>query len=444
MVGRKGTPGSFSEIFTCDFLLLATINLAMFFGFQMTNVGLPVYVAQLGANAQIVGLVGTLMTVTAVVVRIFAGPLLDRFGRKGALVVGSLVMACSIFAYAIFPIIGVILGIRLLQGIGWGLGSTASSTMAADVIPKKRFAEGMGYFAMTNSISSALAPAASVALVQGPGAMYMLFVSGGCAALAFVMALFQRNTVNVHEAPDDTAPADEGSHADDPQASEHELKQHNLDVSLQSEETKAQGAMPGNAARHAASEQQSSPSLLSTVFEKRAAFPGFLILLVNISFGCITSFITLHGQEQGIDNVSLYFIVYAIVTMASRPAIGRIIDRYGFRIPGILSCLATVATMVLIGLSRDTLMLSCAGVLAGLGVGTAMSVFQTMAVAAVEPWRRGVATSTYFVAFDVGIAIGSLTGGLIAGVYGYTIMYMAVAVFPLIAAVICMLSKKVK
>ena len=90
---NKGESASLREIFTRDFLLLATINLTMFFGFQMTNVGLPVYVAQLGANAQLVGLVGTVMTITAVVVRIFAGPLLDRFGRKGALVGGSIIMA---------------------------------------------------------------------------------------------------------------------------------------------------------------------------------------------------------------------------------------------------------------------------------------------------------------------------------------------------------------
>ena len=180
----RNRSGSLSEIFTRDFLLLATINLAMFFGFQMTNVGLPVYVAQLGANAGIVGLVGTVMTVTAVVVRIFAGPLLDRFGRKGALVSGSIIMAASIVSYAIFPVVGIILGVRLLQGLVWGLGSTASSTMAADVIPKPRFAEGMGYFALTNAFSSALAPAASIALVQGPGAHYMIYTAAGCAALA--------------------------------------------------------------------------------------------------------------------------------------------------------------------------------------------------------------------------------------------------------------------
>ena len=53
------------EIFTRHFLLLATVNLCMFFGFQMLNIGLPVYMAQLGAAGQIVGLATTLMTVTA-------------------------------------------------------------------------------------------------------------------------------------------------------------------------------------------------------------------------------------------------------------------------------------------------------------------------------------------------------------------------------------------
>lgn len=415
-------PGSLSEIFTRDFLLLATINLAMFFGFQMTNVGLPVYVAQLGANAQIVGLVGSIMTITAVVMRVFAGPLLDRFGRKGALVSGSLVMVASIFSYAVFPFVGVILGVRLLQGIGWGLGSTASSTMAADVIPKPRFAEGMGYFALTNALSSALAPAVSIALVQGPGAHYMIFAAAGCTALAFVLAIFQRNT-----AIRKTTGGADHEHPAEPGLAESDSIGSGL----------AHPVGPTSAGAGPTDPSHTAPaSFVSTVFERRAAFPGFLMLLVNIGFGCITSFIALHGQEQGVANVSVYFIVYAIVTLASRPVIGRFIDRYGYRVPSILACLGTMLTLVLIGLSNSAPMFACAGALAGVGVGAAMSVFQAMAVAAVEPWRRGVATSTYFIGFDVGIAIGSLLGGTIANALGYAAMYCVVAAFPLIAGIL--------
>ena len=420
---NKGKSDSLHEIFTRDFLLLATVNLAMFFGFQMTNVGLPVYVAQLGANAQMVGLIGTVMTITAVVVRIFAGPLLDRFGRKGALVGGSVIMAASIFSYAVFPIVGVILGVRLLQGIGWGLGSTASSTMAADVIPKRRFAEGMGYFALTNAVSSALAPAVSISLVQGPGAHYMIYVAAGCTALAFVLALFQRNTVNRQAAAKRTvAESDAGTRPDERKPrSSAPAGQHPANIG---QAVTAQAGPPA------------STSILDTVFERRAVFPGMLMLLVNIGFGCITTFIALHGLEQGVDNVSVYFIAYAVVTLASRPFIGRLIDRYGYRLPSILSCAGTVLTLVLIGLSNSAPLFACAGALAGLGIGTAMGVYQAMAVASVEPWRRGVATSTYFIAFDVGIAIGSLLGGMVAGALGYTAMYIVVAAFPLAAGVL--------
>ena len=176
------------EIFTRHFLLLATINLCMFFGFQMLNIGLPVYMAQLGAAGQVVGLATTLMTVTATLMRVFAGALLDRFGRWGLLIGGTVIMVCAIVSFAIFPIVGVILGLRMLHGIGWGMGSTATSTIAADISPKRRFAEGMGYFALTTAISSAIAPAASIEIIQGAGAHYMIYVAAGVTVLALLLS----------------------------------------------------------------------------------------------------------------------------------------------------------------------------------------------------------------------------------------------------------------
>ena len=160
------------------------------------------------------------------------------------------------------------------------------------------------------------------------------------------------------------------------------------------------------------------------------------MLLVNIGFGCITTFIALHANAQGVSGVSAYFIVYAIVSLASRPPIGMLIDRFGYRIPAILSTLCTACTLVLIGVSSNMVMFAGAGALAGLGIGTAMSTFQAMAVASVEPWRRGVATATYMTAFDLGIALGSLVGGVLADMFGYTIMYFTVAIFPIAASVI--------
>ena len=385
------------EIFTRDFLLIATINLAMFFAFQMTTIGLPIYVAELGASTRVVGLVATIMAGSATVARIFTGPMLDRFGRNGMLI-GGIALACvTITAYAIFPIVGVILGIRLLHGIGWGVGSTATSTIAADIIPKRRFAEGMGYYALTGAISSALAPAVSVELVQGAGGPTMLFVSAGITLLALVLAIIRtalgrakaKGPVN----PPETTSADE-----------------------------AEGQRPKNRLT------------LNTVFERRAVLPSILMMLVNMGFGCVTTFIALHAEAQGVTRVSLYFLVYAIVTLASRPLIGRVIDARGYRMPAILATLCTAGTLVLIGASSTTWMFALAGVFAGLGVGTSMGTFQSMAVAAVEPQRRGVATSTYMTFFDIGIAAGAGLGGVVAGASSYGVMFAVMAVFPLLAS----------
>ena len=402
------------EIFTRDFLMLATINLSMFFGFQMLNIGLPVYMAQLGAAGQIIGLATTLMTIMATIMRVFAGALLDRFGRWGMLIGGTVVMVCAITSFAIFPVVGIILGLRMLHGVGWGVGSTASSTIAADIIPKKRVAEGMGYFAMTTAISSAVAPAASVALLQGAGAEGMIYVAAGITALSLVLsiveALISKRAAakRIHA---DEAPVEE--RRDDRGASE-------------------------KAGAPAQKDESRIPkySGIEALFERRAVVPGVLMFLVNVGFGCITTFIALHAGEQGGNGVSAYFLVYAVVTLISRPYIGKLIDRYGYRVPAILSTLCTAGTLALIGVSSNTLMFACSGVLGGLGIGTAMGTYQSMAVASVEPQRRGVATSTYMTAFDLGIALGSLVGGVLADMFGYTIMYFTVAIFPIAASVI--------
>jgi MFS family permease len=412
---------SLGEIFTRDFVILAMINLSMFFGFQMTTVGIPVYMAQLGASAQIVGLAATLLTVTATAMRIFAGPTLDRFGRTGLLLGGIAIMACSIFAYAVFPIVGVIMGLRLIQGIGWGAGSTASSTIAADIIPKHRFAEGMGFFAMTNALSSAIAPAVSIQLAQGAGGVYMVYVATAITCLALVLAIAE---VALSRRRNGTAMQQAIPTESDGKPSQQPTEPPSGHVTNQ-----GRGYNP-------AANAPAQTSKFDKVFERRAIVPGLLMLLVNIGFGCITTFIALHAVEQGVVNVTPYFVVYAIITLLSRPLIGKLIDRYGYRIPAILSTLCSAGTLVLIGASGNIAMFGLAGVLAGLGIGTAMSTFQAMAVASVEPWRRGVATSTFMTAFDLGIGIGQFSGGFIAGALGYGAMFFIVAAFPLIASLI--------
>ncbi|MCR5845040.1 MAG: MFS transporter [bacterium] len=389
------------KLWSRDFLFLALIQFSLFFGFQAMVTGIPLYVSMLHASDVVVGLTLTLSTLTALLVRPITGFMLDVLGRKGILFSSTLVTVFIIAAYAIFPIIGVILVLRFVHGITWGFSSTATSTMAADIVPKSRFAEGIGTIALFSSLSIAIAPAFAIALIEAGHPMLMFAFSVGATVVAAVLALFVRAK----------RPEDLRAEAAERIAAERGIDPSEVDVP--------------------------KPRLtIKGIFEREAMFPGVVQIFINFAFATISAFLAIYGQELGVANISLYFVAYAVTCMVTRPLIGRIIDRSGYFVPGIAAILGVIATMLLIAFSTNLLMFCVAGLFAGLGFGTAMGVFQSMAVASVSPQRRGVATSTYFLWFDGGVALGAVVGGFISTAVGYGMMYAIMAGFPAIALLI--------
>ena len=373
--------GSDDRIWTRGFTVLAGINLAIFFGFNITTVGIPVYAAQLGASDVVVGLITTALTAASLVTRPLAGYAIDRTGRRTALLAGLGIMFVVTIAFALFPLVGALLALRVIYGVGWGIGSTATSTIAADVIPRKRFAEGMGFFALSTSLAAAVAPAVGIALVQNAGAVAMIAVAAAGVGVALIGAFTQRWE------------------------------------------------------EHPRAERLGRPRL-ADLFDRRALLPSGIMGLVNMAFGTITTFIALCAESRGVDGIYWYFVVFAAVSIASRPVIGRVIDRRGFFLPAILACLGVAVTVSILAVAQSAPVFCLGGVFAGLGVGTAMGVFQSMAVSRVEPQRRGMATATYMFGFDAGIGLGAAIGGVVAGWWGYQAMYLTMALFPLAALVI--------
>lgn len=389
-----GSRKAFTErLFTRALFFAGTINMLIFMGWQMSAVGIPVYIAELGGTEVEVGLSMTIVTILATIVRPFAGTLTDRFGRKVFLAGGLIFMAASTIAYAIFPVVGIVLAIRVSHGLGWGFGATANGTIAADVVPKKRFSEGMGYIAMTNSLALALGPIVAYGLIDAGNSAGMIYVSAGFTVVALIVAAIFFKT-DYKQPP---------------------LKKEKLGRDY---------------------------FKLSNLFEKRALLPSAVVLMLTIAFGTVSAFIALHAAEQGISNVSVYFICNAVTNVITRPMVGRYVDKHGFWGVGIWSCICFSLSLVLIGFSHSLVMFGFAGFFVGVGLGWGMSVLQPMAVATVPPERRGVATSTYFFFFDIGIAFGSLIGGIIATYIGYAGMYWALSVFPLLGCLIFVLAGK--
>ena len=131
--------------------------------------------------------------------------------------------------------------------------------------------------------------------------------------------------------------------------------------------------------------------------------------------------------DRGIEGIALYFVIYAVSNFVSKPITGRWTDKTGFYYPGIMSCLVAAASLVVIAFSYSLPAIIVAGVLVGIGMGTAMSVYQTMAVAIVARTSRGAAMSTFLFLFNIGIAAGAFLAGVLVEPVGYTGMYLVMA-----------------
>lgn len=377
MAESNSAPLNKPQLWTKNFILIMLVNLCVFISFQMLMPTMPVYVQQLGAAEDIVGLVAGIFTITAVGLRPFAGRFLDTKGRKPVYFFGLIIIVLAIFGYSFVPTIAMLLIFRLIHGIGWGVGSTAAGTIATDIVPKQRLGEGMGYYGLTTVISMAVAPALGLQIIHSWGFDRLFYISALLAVLGAIFALF--------------------------------IKYHQI----------SSGAVSSG----------EKPPL----FEKNAYKPALMVFFITLTYGSVITFIALYAAERQIENIGIFFTVYALTLLIARPYFGRTADKKGFdyaMIPGIL-CVGL--TMLILYFAQNIYFFIAAAVCYGIGFGAVQPSLQAMAVFNVPPQRRGAANGTFLSGFDLGIGIGSMIWGLIAKITGFSIMYL-LAVIPVVIA----------
>ncbi|AFS78289.1 major facilitator transporter [Gottschalkia acidurici 9a] len=366
-------------LWTKNFIIINIINLLIFFSFQMLLPTLPLYAEKLGGTNSIIGLVTGLFVTSAVVIRPFSGLLLDKLGRKKIFLIGLLLFILSVFSYSLFPILIIILMIRFIHGFGWGITSTASSTIASDNIPKDRFGEGMGYFSLTSSLAMALAPAVGLFIISKYKFNVLFYISTALAILALIIT----------------------------------SKLEYRDI-----------------------ENKEKVDIKNSLYEKTSVRPSIIIFFVTITYGALTSFLPIYASQNGIENIGIFFTVYATFLFISRPIFGKIIDKLGFDyavIPGL--AFVTIA-MVLLSRATNLNMFLITALIYGIGFGATQSSLQTMSIAGVSPARLGAANATFLTAFDCGIGLGSIFLGMISSIIGYSQMYLLAGGFAVLAFIL--------
>ena len=132
-------PTKKAKLWTANYVLAFLSSLVITTALSASVPTLPIYIEQYSNISGIAGFPLAALTIGAVAVRPLAGRALDTYNRKIILLIGFvLFLLPAIFFIGMLPAV-VLIFLRLVQGIGWGIGNTAISTVAADVIPPKEW-----------------------------------------------------------------------------------------------------------------------------------------------------------------------------------------------------------------------------------------------------------------------------------------------------------------
>jgi predicted MFS family arabinose efflux permease len=361
------------KIWTKDFVLIVFANFFIFLGFQMTLPTIPLFVQQLGGSDQIIGYVVGIFTFSALLLRPYAGHSLESKGRGFVYLLGLAIFVLSVGAFGFATSMAFLFFVRVVQGVGWGFSTTASGTIATDLIPASRRGEGMGYFGLSGNLALAFGPSLGLALA-GMITFKQLFLICGGLGLAALLLSSRISYKKVEK------------------KSENIMTKKKLDL-----------------------------------YEKSALKPSMLLFFLTVTFGGIASFLPLYTTEKGIPGIQWYFLIYAMALMVSRTFAGQLYDRKGHQaifLPG--SSLILIA-MLLLAWLPNSYMLFLAAILYGLGFGIVQPGLQAWAIEKSPVNRRGMANATFFSFFDLGVGMGAIAFGQISHLFGYASIFKASA-----------------
>ncbi len=377
-------------LWTKTFLLIGLLNTFLFMSYHMFPAALPPYLKELGASDQVVGWVMGAATIASIFARPAAGLALDKIGRRGVLLSGLAVMLVTTAALYFFPFILPIFIFRIINGLGWGLGSTASSTIVSDCVPKERFGEGMGYFSLSSSLPLAVAPALALSLSAGG----MIWMSAIFIAITMAIAATVRFST----------------------ARKGEVRQIKADA-----------------------QPVAAPPSKKFPYEKSAIIPAIIVCFIFMVYGAISSFIAIYAAQYGIDNVGAFFIVYAVAMLLARPYSGWLVDRKGLGVVIVPCCALIIVSLLIMAFGDSMFWFMLSGAIFGVGKGALQISAQTMAVVNAPQNRIGAANATFYTGFDCGIGLGAILAGNIAAMAGYSNMYLCFIIFPVLSSALFIL-----
>lgn len=368
------------SIWNRNYTLVFLCNILTAFSFHILTPTIPKYVLALGGGVELAGFAATAFSITAILTRPFVGYYINIKRKKVILTAALVIVACSILGYALSGSVAMILLFRLLHGVGWGMVTTANSTVLVASIGEDQIGRGIGLFGIASSLASVFAPNLGLQLIQGVGYRWMFMISFALAVAGCLMSLgVDENAMRKSQAP------------------------------------------------------HGKLNVLEHLFAWEAVVPAVVILCVGAGMASITNFIAIYAESLSVSGIGYYFTVAGAVMLVMRPLFGRLSDSRFSRTIVFVSLAGFSLVFLTLGLARTLPVFLVAAVLYGTFYGALCPILQTWCVKAVDVSKSGTANSTYYTALDIGQALGASAAGLLSVRMSYSNMYFTVMIPQLLA-----------
>lgn len=358
------------KILSRDFLLTFSAQLTFSSSLFILIPTLPIYLARLGSAEAEIGILIGISSVSSLILRPFIGRALSRIPERNFMLGGALLFILCSIAYILLPPFWPFLMIRVLQGFGFALFYTASTTFIANISPEAHRGQSLSYFFLAFNFAFALAPSFGMFLINRFNFTFLFLV---CAALSLCSLFFSTRLKKRGENAPETPLTEDRS-----------------------------------------------------FLSRKVLPPAIMAFFTHIIWGALTAFFPLYALEHGMSNPGLFFAAFAVMLILGRTFGGRILDLYS-KEKVIMPCLLTyIIAMLILAFSKTTPMFILVAVIWGAGNAFAFPAFVAYAIDLAGP-SRGPALGTFTALSDLGVGLGAVIMGIVLRLTNFQIMFLLLA-----------------
>ncbi|MBQ0140017.1 MAG: MFS transporter [Kurthia sp.] len=373
-----------TKLWTKDFIMVSTTNFFLYFIHYLLIASMTVFtIEKFHVSTSLSGLAGGIFIIGMLFGRLYGGKSINKVGWKRMLYIGIIFSLLMILCYFTISSISMLLVIRFLHGIGFGIASTATATIVSQIIPDKHRGEGTGYYALSTTLASAIGPFFGIYINHHVNFSANFMICLVLIACSLVCAFLLK-------VPKVTLPKEieKGFH-------------------------------------------------LHSFFEFLALPISVVCLFVGIAYSSVISYINSYAQEINLVTVaSFFFIVYSAAILITRPFTGKLFDSKGENYIVYPILVAFIIGLILLSQAHNGFVLLISAVFIGIGFGTFLPSAQAIVVKNSPRHRMGLATSTLYMFADFGTGFGPFLLGIFIPFIGYRNLYLVMAVIVVFASIL--------